>query len=820
MSIISGSGIARQIALEQESIASGRAKFLRDSQKALDKGRLDKHPPVQRMMREWYEYLKAYIDAEKDSIKKADPKAMRPVGVDWYGPVLMALPSSKIAAATCIAATATLMHSKVMVEGTTYRKVANAVGRAVLAEYAALALKKRKEKAGDHDASYFRIALRKFLKKSAPKAVLKMAKNKEGGLVNEKIVYSTGGFLLGLLTKFVASHVFKVEMHRTGKRQTRWVWIDHNAQAEIGKDIHAIAKLRPARLPMVCPPLPTTDTRTGGRMLHRRPAIVRATSWQRMTFSEAPKELHDAINYMQCDNPMRVNRVVLDTAWALQAAGGGGPLPSLTPTSMPEYEGDDEAGLRQHKAKLVMMYRENVALASKQLDTAEALELARRFSGEDALWFDVFMCYRGRMYCAPETLNYQSFDLARALLEFSDPVELGPDGLRWLFISAAIWYGHDKIPFQDRVEWAEANLREILLTAKDPLATDWWHAADEPWQFLAACVAINDIHTHGVRARVTVDGVCNGLQHYAAMTRDETIAPYLGMTKQNAPPSLYRRVADLVRPQIDADMLDHTTKIRHWRNGAEYDVPISTIASQCDGVMTGKVAEKVCKPPTMTWTYGVTPYGAKRQVGEALVEYAKMPEEKAREVASYLSWRVLKTLPQVTPRAHLAMEWLQRMADEHANDGQTVRYIGADGFPVEQRYRTHRQMVVRTISGAITLKAFNETDPPSKHKQARCIAATTVHSLDAVMRNKVTMKCMRDGIGLTHRHDAFETHAGRMTRLHGMHIPDAFTEQHAGNVLADLHQQWSKRLGRELEPPPPQGIYEFGDFRQNEYFFH
>ena len=54
----------------------------------------------------------------------------------------------------------------------------------------------------------------------------------------------------------------------------------------------------------------------------------------------------------------------------------------------------------------------------------------------------------------------------------------------------------------------------------------WWQSADAPWQCLAACMEVRDALASGdpaafrSRLPVQMDGSCNGLQHYAALSRD------------------------------------------------------------------------------------------------------------------------------------------------------------------------------------------------------------------------------------------------------------------------------------------------------------
>lgn len=56
----------------------------------------------------------------------------------------------------------------------------------------------------------------------------------------------------------------------------------------------------------------------------------------------------------------------------------------------------------------------------------------------------------------------------------------------------------------------------------------WWQAADSPWQLLAVCydlkaaLASGDPQSYMSKLPIHQDGSCNGLQHYAALGRDES----------------------------------------------------------------------------------------------------------------------------------------------------------------------------------------------------------------------------------------------------------------------------------------------------------
>lgn len=93
------------------------------------------------------------------------------------------------------------------------------------------------------------------------------------------------------------------------------------------------------------------------------------------------------------------------------------------------------------------------------------------------------------------------------------------------------------------------------------------------------------------------DGSCNGLQHYAALGRDQAGAESVNLAPSDYPQDVYSSVATLVEKLRDRDA----------RNGVK-------IAQ----VLEGFIKRKVIKQTVMTTVYGVTRYGARLQIAKQL----------------------------------------------------------------------------------------------------------------------------------------------------------------------------------------------------------
>ena len=80
----------------------------------------------------------------------------------------------------------------------------------------------------------------------------------------------------------------------------------------------------------------------------------------------------------------------------------------------------------------------------------------------------------------------------------------------------------------------------------------WWSTSDEPWQTLAACIEISKALKFSNPAEyqtgfaIHQDGSCNGLQHYAALGRDQIGAESVNLYPFEKPQDVYSDVVVLV----------------------------------------------------------------------------------------------------------------------------------------------------------------------------------------------------------------------------------------------------------------------------------
>ena len=110
--------------------------------------------------------------------------------------------------------------------------------------------------------------------------------------------------------------------------------------------------------------------------------------------------------------------------------------------------------------------------------------------------------------------------------------------------------GIDKKGLALREQFSIDNMHLISDAALHPLDGErWWLRAEDPWQCLAACIELHNAMQSSDPAAfesclpVHQDGSCNGLQHYAALGRDEEGGKAVNLLPGDEPADVYKCAA-------------------------------------------------------------------------------------------------------------------------------------------------------------------------------------------------------------------------------------------------------------------------------------
>jgi DNA-directed RNA polymerase len=273
--------------------------------------------------------------------------------------------------------------------------------------------------------------------------------------------------------------------------------------------------------------------------------------------------------------------------------------------------------------------------------------------------------YRGRIYNTEPFLNYQSSDMAKGLLLFSDPKPINESGKFWLAVHTASCYNQsynindipewceedykthlqdegledisvDKMTLNDRAGWTMANWDKIFSCELDL-------KAEKPYMFLASCYEWDFVERTGMtQLPVAIDGSNNGWQHLGAISKDAHTGELVGLVPSTIQKDFYVQTAkcliDLASKDERLTNLLQSMPMKHIRKGISKRGSMTRAYS----AGAGKIAENMyfdVRAEEFTDTYGIT-----------------------RKDCDKLAKLLVKAIDQVCPGPLQTMAYLQELA--------------------------------------------------------------------------------------------------------------------------------------------------------------
>lgn len=649
---------------------------------------------------EWYPGFTEAIHQEQQRIEADEPGTDRML----YGPLLMELTPDKIAIITMqIIINATVTAGT---RGVKFTVICLTIGEAIQAE---VNLAELKSKHGPR-------ALSNMSKPISTRAInLRARQSLESGEWTKELKVKLGAVLVSMFISTAKDTDGQLAfVHRRVVAKNKAVGMIEISDAVLkkldGKD--RVGDSTPRNMPMLVPPKPWTHFDRGAFLtLYSKVMRTKGSKTQtdalRTASLERVFEGLNALGRLQ----WRINTEVLDVAqraWDDDLAVAGHPSQKdhLVPPQLdPSVKEQDLKAWRENEFKRKRTIQLNDDLHSLRCDMLLKLKIAQDFRN-DGLYFPYNMDFRGRAYPMPPNLNHLGADSVRGLLKFSEKKPLGPRGLFWLKVQMANLFGFDKASFADRVRWTDDHAAQISRSAEDPLGSErWWTKAESPWQALGVCKELARIHETRDRegflsdVPVHMDGSCNGLQHYAALGRDEEGGRQVNLIDGEKPRDVYSGVCRLVVEKVALDAA------RIPGPGAtDEELKIHELAKAVNGL----IDRKVVKQTVMTSVYGVTFIGARRQIQNRLEEKLaavggremEEVEKLAYSAAFYVASLTMAALEETFTGARNTMSWLSTCARVVSLAGQPVNWVTPLGLPVSQPYRKDGFMTVKTVMQA------------------------------------------------------------------------------------------------------------------------
>lgn len=451
---------------------------------------------------------------------------------------------------------------------------------------------------------------------------------------------------------------------------------------------------------------------------------------------------------------------------------------------------------------------------SKLWGIRSALSTYERLKEYDELYFPAKLDFRGRIYYIPTTINPQLKSPIKAMLKFKNGKALGKRGFYWLCVHGANKYGNDKVSYDDRYQWILDNKDDWYTIVSDPISNKHlWVDSDKPLEFLAFCFefvdAFQDQENFISYLPVSLDGSCNGLQHFSAILRDTESATNTNLVPGKVPADIYQNIANDLQTYLlndkDSDMFSIS------------DYIINTL-------WDSKISRKLVKRPVMTLPYGVTPQTTLQHLQGDLKEDNKVYDflkgiDKFNEYVRYLNKSLWTTLNSSVRSATETMSYLSNNTARTVKESrEAMSWTTPAGFPVYQQAHTLDKNNRKTLKlgyGRVKVLRILPSLEVNVSKQKQGISPNLIHSLDASHLQLTTLDLIKKGItDFVFIHDDFGCHAGNTEEL----------QESIRRVFVDMYQNYCPLINLASKYNWNLEEITFGDLdievvKKSPYFF-
>ena len=438
----------------------------------------------------------------------------------------------------------------------------------------------------------------------------------------------------------------------------------------------------------------------------------------------------------------------------------------LPPKPFDIAENKDSRHVYRREAAKVMNANANAFRRSCR--TRMTMDVARRFRWYERWFIPWSFDYRGRVYPIPAFLTPQTDDFGKSLIRFADESEMTPEAEDWLAFQVATTYGLDKAAMSERLDWVRNNITLISGIAQDPYSNlSEWEAAEEPWQFLAACHEYYNCVITGSRTTtglyVSCDATCSGLQILAGLARDKRTAQLVNVCPSDRPQDAYKVVA------------------QHARAG-------------CPESIRKVMDRKVVKRTVMTIPYNSKPYSNRAYIRDALSEKGV---EVSKEDLTQTVKAVRDAMQIVVPGPMAVMRWIESEVAEALKRGvDKLTWITPSGFIVSQRImkKNVERLQLQLLGGCQITVATDDTNEVDKTRHKAATAPNLIHSLDASLLHLAVDRFDKP-IALIH--DSVLCRATDMSFLSNL-VRETYMKLFAKN---DYLTDFARQIGAKTDPP-------------------
>ena len=550
----------------------------------------------------------------------------------------------------------------------------------------------------------------------------------------------------------------------------------------------------PLRLPMIVPPKQYSEKIVkekkyevlGGYLTNDvvidNKVFISKSSYRNSSYT-LNNNIYDMVNKIS-SIPYKINEEVLD--FILKNADKYG---FLLKESDIEAIKDNYSGKRKWESSIA--HNKYRALKSKYVLEQNIIQISYLFRNIDKFYFPVRLDQRGRVYCQPNYLNYQSTDLAKSLICFSEASTINRDdseAIQYLKLYGANCFGNgiSKLSHNSRVEWVNDNETNIINYENSILLTK----AKNKWLFLAFCIEYkrfwefyneSDRIEFKTRLPIQLDATCNGFQHLALLSNEKQLFEVLNLRKSeksDAPKDFYSYMLSKLLDKIDNRI-----------NAADVDLQEIVSLKRISNFIWSRTH---IKKAIMTIPYNATVSSIHNYMSEAIgVPFKEGPENvyvKGKNINRYTVWYLIDGNEINNHDISIIVSYIKQIVDV---DFQQLRNLTLylknvantcsalkvpitwslpHGLLISQSY-----LEVNTVK----LKAFNyssktinisvpDVNNINKRKQVTALMPNLIHSLDASSLTSLFLNFVKlnpNDHNFYSIHDCFSTTANKIPDL-------------------------------------------------------
>ena len=421
---------------------------------------------------------------------------------------------------------------------------------------------------------------------------------------------------------------------------------------------------------------------------------------------------------------------------------------------------------------------------SKIMQINATIKLAKSV-GNRTFYMTNYLDTRGRVYYNTSGLSPQGNKLAKSLVNFEQSKEIGREGWFYLLAQLTSAFGEDKLPVDDRYDYAMERLDEWLPW----LDSGEWINADEPFEFFSMLNEVNnalkleDRYKYRSSIAIFADDTTSAIQHFAGISKNRLLADLSNVSDREERGDTYQFIADKVWEYFNTKKTGYGD---FW-------------------LELGKYARKLTKRPIMSRAYSA---------GPETISKALMSDFKAKGWAKgisqakclYLARIICAKFRSELKAGHEIMLACQRKAMKDFKEDKDYGFNAPlTNFPFVQRaYEDIKKDVKFTYLDKrieLVLKV-GKNAIRSESKTITGAAPNTIHALDAAKMAGVILQLGAPVIAI---HDSWGVRPGDFGQL--LYTSrDVFVQIYSDEVLPEVFSTL------------PKGDLNVKECYNNEYF--